>query len=615
MRCSKLMRRAFPFLGLVAFVACDSTTRITLRLNQFQTVEVVSITPVKNVGGVWVRACNGDYEKYQVAFNLRATRADADQDLQIRPFEDDIDKDYVLLGTSVSEKSLELSLMCTMAHDGTLTQSTCSNPVSTGTTELGFFDNLRNVAVSATRNVPDAAATTRAKSAYAVGVAVLIDQSGSTSGLVDRDTHKEGQPGLLDYPNDFTQHETDRIGLRLQAAKQIINKLNPGDPAIVFSFGGNDNKEAAVATVCNLLDNKQPTVVGGQTIWSLMTPDPNQSIAETLRLGSCYTTTRSTVLGADPVRSSAIDGLQGRGVGRSNLWAGVKKAWEFMKLQGQVAKHIVVIADGPDTCTSDAEEFQHCFTFNDTTPAVVNPQGECPDVAGNHYGEVKALIEKDILAGHTNIHVSFIHFNTKGYPQADPRMSEMACVTGGHYQFLNFERIAKTGGERQLAILRAAEKVRYTFGGYWTLVSDVPPLTSAPGVGGGSGLPKGDVYAVGGTLRLQAGVFNNKERTASFLWGDPDPDQNLPNTDLRLLTRRPCTADSDCAGSGAACASQCSPNTLTCAAPAEGSGCDSNNDGTVDAICCNGACGTTGGDVQTVQSQLVCTSTATNACP
>lgn len=557
--------RLFTALGIIVSstftVSCDSTARIFLRLVQFDRLQIVGLTPVKLATGQsgaseWRPACGGDATHVRLAVNLKSTARQNDEgesiekDLQIRPGEDAIGKSTVKLGETISAGNFQLNLDCISKHDGTTAGGACTgtSKPSAGVSELEFVDHLNGKG----RGTP-------------VGVAFVIDQSGSIDGLVDGSKWQiansggtpsnspgasclEGADGTYDFPTDLTECASDSSDLRIAAVKSFLDLLNEDDPTIAFAF----NEVIGVDIVCNVPGLAQPS---------------NEEKGE-----RCYTTDRPLLKGGDGL-PSALDNLKGDGAGRSNLWNGVKTAFEYLQTANQESRHVVVITDGPDTCDPASDTYQHCFDFSSQNPS---EQAQSPCAKSKKYSEARSAVQAYLDQGNRDMHVSFIHFQSKGYPDQDPRMQEIACMTGGHYIFINNNQIASNSDTRKDAILEAVARIRYTFGGYWGLITDVPDFTNT--TGGGTSVAAGAGYAFNGTMILEPTDVANKEIITQFAWGDNNLDERLP-------LAKPCSADPDCgAGAGGAeCGTRCDSDARICTAPRAGTACTG-------GVCCNGAC-------------------------
>jgi hypothetical protein len=282
---------------------------------------------------------------------------------------------------------------------------------------------------------------------------------------------------------------------------------------------------------------------------------------------------------------SALDGtggLQGGGKGRSNLWSGVDKTFTYMTSPqiNQRVKHIIVVTDGPDTCTDDSTDFQFCYDF-ELLEEGPKPQSPCP--AAVNFATTKASIEAYLqmkaTSGQPNdLHVSFIHFQSKGYPNHDPRMMEIACMTGGHYKFLNFNKIASNSDERKKAIQDAAAGIRYAMGGYWAATFDTTPLTQDGNTD--AFLVRGASHSFSGVLTMKANDMVPQDRTQEFGFGEA-------NRDSRVTVVKGCRSDTDCMGDGGDCGVRCDPESRLCAGAADGATCQANA-----GNCCGGDCKT-----------------------
>ncbi len=564
MRCG-LFKLVLPSLGVLATVGsvakCDSTALIFLRLVQLDRVQVIGTTPVKLVtlaDGTtkWAPVCDGSAgkggaEELRFNFNLQST-VEGDNDLQIRPGQDAVGKSIVRIGSgrnSITEGNFSLKLECLQAHDGNVTGPACTgrpNPAGTLVPSgLGYNDHMQGNP----RHTP-------------VGVAILIDQSGSILGTVDKDTCLEGKDGAYDQIDLIEKCQSDHAGLRLSAAKNILGTLNGEDPAIVFQF----SEEFGCRPVCDL------------TSYGHATPTPDQIL-----LGNCYSTDRNIVVPQKP--NGPIDLLQGTAKGRSNLWACVDFVHQYLQTKkGELVRHLVVLTDGPDTCSPDSEDFQHCFTKDDDTTIGSQPQEACG--GARSFDEAAKTWTDYQDQGHDDIHLSFIQFQSKGYPQMDARMQQAACETGGHFIFLNFNSMQKPefGGERRDALFDATTRIRNSFSGYWTLVSDVPAFTGDPSKDAAN-VARGLSYSIAGTLQMTAPAIKTTIPAAHFAWGGVTsltPPQ-LPNTDSRVAAHKACATDADCPGTGTACGLRCNLSTFTCRSPGDGKACPG-------GICCEGAC-------------------------
>ncbi len=544
--------------------ACDSTARIFLRLVQFDHLEVIGATPVKAVtlsNGTrsWAPACDGDATNVRIDFNLINTGFTpdedglADEDREIRPNEDAIGKRAVVIGKTISVDSFDLKLTCLEEHKGTVTSSNCATaPAVTVESNGGlqFVDHLRGEG----RRTP-------------MGVAVLIDQSGSTSGNVAGDKLAgatrpvciEGKSGSMDTPADFAECASDKGNTRLAQAKDFIQKLNAWDRKIVFQFSEKED-------------------------WKIVCETGVASADESFKAANCYSENDVYSIGQSPLNGQTLvlspidgpNGLQGKGSGRSNLWSAMDKTFEYMKVKGEVAKHLVVFTDGPDTCASRSDDYQHCFTYPDGEL----PAAQAPCASAVDFNNFRTKIEDYLAARATqlaenDIHVSFIHFQAPGYPEYDSRMQQIACMTGGQYVFLNTNQLDDAG--RSAAFSAAVSKVRYSMGGHWSLITGIGEFTADPATSSAAAAP-GVSYALSGNLSFKAGSITPVDKIVPFSLG------STTAGDERLAILRPCMDDADCGvGAGAECGVRCDLETRLCQKPAQGLPCST-------GVCCGGVC-------------------------
>ena len=513
---------------------------------QFDRMRPLGLTPVKETAsgsGVFVPACDGGATNVRLDFNLMSTQhrdtgdGSADRDVQIRPG-DRINKVMVVPGETLKGDDLAVDITCLEAHDGNETSAACDQDAAAFADVLGlhFTDHLAGAA----RRTP-------------VGVAIVMDQSGSTVGLVDGAVVDgasspgciEGTPGAVELYSDLNTCASDLMGLRLTAAKDLIEELNPEDPAVVFAFS--EAHDPPVWVACEGVDAADQAAKGEH----------------------CYSNDRTLTLGgandaAGATLPSAIDQLSGQSGGRANLWASVGTAFAHMEQKPEAARHIVVIADGPDTC-GPSSDFQYCF---DSGVAGAAEQTQCAGYVGFDAvrSQVMDYVTGRAAAGLPNdLHVSFIHFQSAGYLQHDPRMMELACMTGGQYRFLNLAKVPQNSDVRRKALGDAARDIRASFSGHWSLQ-----------LGSTVELKTGDVYAAKGLLTLNEGTHVGRATVVPIDFGEA-------NLDSRLSLRVPCANDADCGGLGGECGMVCDGETRTCLTPPDGASCTG-------GACCGGAC-------------------------
>lgn len=315
------------------------------------------------------------------------------------------------------------------------------------------------------------------------GVAILIDQSGSTTGLADGmispDTGEpvclEGAPGEFEVPFSLSVCASDAQGNRLLAARRLLEQLDTNDRAVVYTFN-----EYGVGVVCS-----------GEAVDSARGNPTAQA---------CYSTDRSLALGGGG-GASALDVQQGLGQGRSNLWSAVTETAQFLASQTEATRHIVVIADGPDTCGADSAHFRDCLD-NPSVGLGPQPQSHCAGTAS--FSDSLKTIRG------SGVSVSFIHFLGPGYPNADPLMQRVACETGGHYRLV--EQPGADGTQLRTAMEQTADELRTAFAGHWGVVAHIPELALG-------NPPAGQILTLAGTLSLKLAGTANDAPNASVNFG------------------------------------------------------------------------------------------------
>ena len=367
-------------------------------------------------------------------------------------------------------------------------------------------------APGATRNTP-------------LAVALLIDNSGSIKGFVEEGTIGggdsavscvEGPPKVVDIPSTLNDCHSDPTFGAPGAAETILATLRPADRAISFTFG----EKVGISAACP--SGARPDGPDGE---AACLGSPAQAREAVKRLMD-------------------HDDAHVLGEGRSNLWGAVVHAMDLLRKHAtQPLRHVVVITDGPDTCDAKSPDFQHCFSTSGGDPTYV---GGCPTAAS---AEVDAAIAQTPAVA-----VSFIHFQSPGYPHPDPRMIDAACRSGGHYLFVPTRSIPPSGTRAMLE--KAARRLRGVLRGHWRAnLKQTLPLAS--------GMPKGNSTLLSGKVAFYEGDLNKHE------FGTGKTALTGP-----LVWSSPCKADSDCgAGGGAKCGVGCDPVTRRCTAPAWASSC------------------------------------------
>ncbi len=539
-------------------------------------LRLVSAVPAaRGDSGEFEPVCMGEKEASGVLLSIAilGTTTDvedsstqADQDVSVRP--GDIVKTYgtknqvvVAEGESVGPNNFKVNVECLERYPdadigGNRECQGLANPGAAGAPPVSF------------RYVSDlppdpygSYAFTRDLSTGRAGVAVLIDQSGSMKGFVDPTTFADVNEKLPQAASS-DGFASDLTGQRIVAVRDFLMKLNPAEKAIVFQYGENVGTQAKV--VCyDALGN---------------TPEPD------LR-ERCYSTDRDLVLGEHVIGNKQfvpeLDLLVNfpDRAGRSPLWAAVADVYDFMKVrQDTEIRHILVVNDGPDTCDASSPDYR---------PYVgTRFQGVCSTMG---YEEFRTRVLADLQDPMVpRVHIHFVQFQAHGYLEHDPRQQEMACLTGGHYQFINSVKpvrlvVGDDWTQLQQALLEAVQRVRYSLVGVWRMALDLPDLKGT--------LARGAQYALQGTITL-VGAGETLTATDQFLYlrvGDQSA-ESLGSVDRRAVFRLPCAGVGDCGwfqGTAPACReAACVTLDAVCGFQAIA---DLQTCGT-GGVCCNGWC-------------------------
>ncbi|MFO0747818.1 MAG: vWA domain-containing protein [Myxococcota bacterium] len=298
-------------------------------------------------------------------------------------------------------------------------------------------------------------------------VIVLVDQSGSIGGLVDAANGflepQGNDPGQL--PSSPGDVASDKYGSRFRALTSFILSLNASDRLGIVAFGEGQNGGADLAVPC--------AGASGQDIAA--------------GLAACFGTNHDLWMA-----STGIGTLLGHAAGRSNLWKAIDFAYGWLadpsrRRPAGASRHIVVLTDGPDTCAGEAQ-----------TPRTA----ACSSVLAQEVLDRIAADQAD--PDGPDIHIDFVQFEAPGYPGRDPRQIDAACLSGGHYRYVNSNAfVSERVAALDAALTEAFGEIRLTLGGHWALASSVPAWVSddpAP-----TGTPAGGiVYALSGRLTISA---------------------------------------------------------------------------------------------------------------
>lgn len=527
--------------GLTAAYAaagCDSSERQAVTL-YFRELQVVSAYPARRTAdGAWTRECTGsqvDGMMLNAVFvssprtQFPASSDGFDFDNSVRPG-DVVNSRRVSLEAQpntlqlADKTSYAVALDCVdPLHDSGPPNTACagaSGGINDSVAFNSFQVNKRNQSRS------DALE-------YGHNIMLLIDQSGSIQGLVDKDTLREGDPQIVgaNIPSNFGQVASDQPNLRHSAVKSFIRTLNERDQVGVIAFGeglpGNHLKvPCASDQVLGNVDDDLKTCFG-----------------------------RDHHLWTDEAGISALGGGKN---GRANLWQAVDRAYEFLVQRADQVRtnHIVIVTDGPDTCTFSAE-FTTCQSPCSTTD----------------YGD---LLER-VVANQANpngvpIHIHFVQFESLGYPGRDPRQMELACLTEGHYQYINTNDLSDFQSPARLEPMeQALDNVRHSLMGTWQFA------IASTGYASNTDAPSGALYGLSGTIKLLESANptpNGSTVVGAFGVGSTGSIVS-PAWDRRAVVRKPCNAATDCGAPGEPtnpCRTICSPETRLCLGDVTGAG-------------------------------------------
>ncbi len=475
----RVTRAALPTLTLAALAlcACDHAATVTPNSRHLLSAHVVDMVPgVVGGDGTWAPACGAepaDGLLLRTVLTAAGGSSTPDPDRSIQP--GDVVEFRVVEGPSyqdvvVEAGGLDVSVDCLGSASD---PADCSDP--------------GGATLSSIRHIPRGLGRAGGRD-----IVLALDRSASLTGLVDATTWLEDPDGGV--TGDFGALASDLYDARLVAARHFVQTLSEADRVAVLTFGA---LVGAPIVGC-------PDCVGAQAF-------------------------------ANPTDAAArLDGLDDAPAGRSNLWTAVATAQELLSTlpAADRTRHVVVLTDGPDTCTGD-----------DAIPCSV----ACPGV----------VTRADVLASASAAEVHFVQFESPGYPGRDPRQMEVACATGGHYQFVDslaLDDVTALGEALQAAM----QGVRLALAGYWQLAVSVPSWRDIAG---------GELYAISGEVHvLPASRLTTETRSFAFGPGAGGIGVTPEAWDRRPAARLPCVAAAECEGT-------CSPDTALCVAVSEAASC------------------------------------------
>jgi hypothetical protein len=563
--------RAAALGGLILGLGsgCNTAAKINAPKIYFYNAQVVGAVPVYKNGDAYERLCRtselpagASLEGLAVDLELISTERkeqnetvfDNDKSIQVGDY---INRHYVE-AVDVSAENVTFSVDCVKQVGPTLVRECeAATDIGAGTSKV----NSQIVDVSHVQYADRATTWGNQGSGPGIGVVVLVDQSGSVSGFVQPDPNvapPDGKPDRyyeMSYDDanmaitkwqqehgDTTVLEklaSDKKQIRRTALDDFISGLNKNDKLLVMSY----NEDETNHLVCSGAELENPT------------------------MADCFATRRDWV-------ARGMNDLAGNEGGRTPLWESLYGAVEFLQDQaGMTAKHIVVLNDGPDTCNPASEHFVGGTICG-----------------AKSFDDVKGLLETG--TSDVPVHVHFVQYQAKGYPERDQAQVELACLTEGTYSFVNRGDLGTT--EFQDALIAALDRARFGFLGKWRMIiqSDVV----AANLPWSQGTPPGHAYGVRGFIKLLQSAFVRTEFIVSFKVGsqsNADSVKDTPNWDNTLVFRKDCVLDSQCSGDdNAACVSRCGWETGLCAAVdlPDPTGQSCTLDGGIGGVCCKGTC-------------------------
>lgn len=602
---------AWPVLGrLIAaslvtagLAACDSTAKFSLPDTKFQQVQVISAFPahIDEVTHVVTRVCGAPIDETDVAntltpngvelsvnfvsTELRLPACDNDRDLAVKEGE------YIELKPvktngyrpTVGPQNFSMQLAC-------LEERGADDPNSVCTSALGS-DNL-TLPATTVRYQPFSNRCTEDDNTH-VNVALVVDHSGSISGLVNRDKLLEDQPGKGLPPLDLKVVDSDRYNSRISASHLFLDSLNDLDRAIAYYFDETGVFVAAADSYACVGGAKDTAPCTGLADKGCTGGDclPDETLANdtfTGNLAGDQAKAFGPMRDDRPYKEQLKLGLDLKakflGKGRAPIWQAVDTAFTFLSGAAGVPKtnrHIVLLADGPDTCT-ESEQF---FNYRDlTSPAPTTPKCSLP--CATAAVQYKTLLKKikDVQDKGDNVVIDVVQFQStaKEYQEPDARMMELACRTNGTYQFINTSKFNRSKpDEWTKAFNGAMQRVRYSLAGNWRPAFSISAMGQVDPVG------IGKVAEMKGGMQFQNAKFASLalayELSESWRFAHSGAE------DRRLVFRRSaCATSADCGGADECGANHCTGSGLCVAAPAPDQlTCGGETGG---KRCCSGTC-------------------------
>lgn len=619
-------------------VSCDSTAKFYLPDRQFQDLQVISAFPARIDNDRVVRVCGVPLDGedalepngVEVMVNLMSTEirskksCENDSDLSIKEGEM-IDLTRVTTNAqepTVAASNFRLTLDCPPQAHVPGGGDACSNAESMTAVAVRY--------AQVTKRCDPSDVNTR------LNVAVVVDDSGSTSGLVDRNAPYYEEPDFdISYPDPISKtQESDPYDIRLMAASEFIDSLTLGhDRTIAYSFGEKNNVNVACSNGATCSDGPRNGLMclfsedcsGGECIpdasgesnyfstWPISGPHPSR---EAGCFGSHAENRKYIELGLELMKNN--------GGGRAPLWQAVYQAYDFFQRSpsqggGKVnaPRAIVVLTDGPDTCTySDDFNFRdltwsgtglpYCriqcteseydflklrnllWTGDNNGDGVQDydkPRNQC--ASGENHGNA-CTTDTDCPDSFCHrvwpVPIHVVQFQSPAHLNPDARLQEIACRSGGTFQFLNSEQYDKSKASDYNQIAVAMARVRHTLAGSWRAGFLLPDLATQA--------PLGQMVALEGAVQFTSAKLPSLTALTAQS-GGAGQFARMVAADGRLLMRRACKDHADCGGTGPCGKNHCNdagicvpavaPDNLPCGDPKDEAS-------WVASRCCGGVC-------------------------
>ncbi|HNZ03309.1 MAG TPA: vWA domain-containing protein [Myxococcota bacterium] len=464
-------------------------------------LEFVSVVPAhKEEDGTYTRQCVYDPSRKVdsvlmsfalVGAGLSSDTTTKDNDTAIRPGDmvKAPDGDRVIVEMSaeseepraVSEENFNVKVSCLDPY-----------PIANQTTTSGGGSQIKCTRQESIDGSPDTVAYTNNLSdgtlrlrpdSNGISVAIMIDQSGSMKGYVEASSFAEISIDSKVPIAQFATRATDYQAFRTTAVQALMRQLNAGDRAGIFQFG-----EAVSGVEAKILcDGTFATEADARS--------------------ACFGINRAIL------NSNQLSSLQSEAEGRTPLWQSVKDVYKYLKETEtkSLARHIFIITDGPDTCARNSPDFLPFMRYQRVTTGPwlsENQNDSCSDVAWDDFLD---YIWDDVMNedgtpksyDQIPVHVSIVQMQSRGYPEMDPFQQQLACLTGGHYTFINAsdlpgsnEVIQDGNHPLQDALTAAATKFRLSLSGVWQAAKKVNDLSDGSLTAGAMTALDGEIAVV-----------------------------------------------------------------------------------------------------------------------